>query len=273
MSFVRALSLLFLAWALPQAAFATQFCQNTLVGMAPGGNGVAPTPIFQQQCSWVAGAIAFDPKTRAYASAWNNPNADQALSAAIGSCGAHCAGLSFYEDFAYVAISDDDSTYATSVRSANEAVAACIAQGGRGCEAVIGASSTAEAIYWKFGAVAYDVASGAVGRTANRYRRRDAMADALQACGKETCWSYAFQSGYGAIARSSDGRLFGAWSASNGRFSNAEKAAKKDCKKATGDKDCAIVVSGAAIDFEASIRESREILEQRLEAIERNKGG
>ena len=52
-------------------ANAWQSCENAVVGVAPGGNGVASTPLYQQQCVWLAGAVAIDPATRAFSSAWN----------------------------------------------------------------------------------------------------------------------------------------------------------------------------------------------------------
>ena len=228
-------------------AHASQLCENVVIGMQPAGNGVAETPIYQEQCRWVAGAVVVDLRTRLFSSSWNYENPQQALDSAVGTCGAQCVGLSFYEDFAYIAIAEDDRTYATSTSSANDAISQCGSAGGSGCEAVIAASSTAAAVYWPYGALAYDVATGKSGISSGHARRADAAATAKTACGSETCWAYVFQTGYGAIAKSKDGQLFGAWSESpRGLIGSASKEAKKACKKATGDKDCEIVVKGGA---------------------------
>jgi hypothetical protein len=240
-------ALVMLAVGATLQAHASQLCENVIIGMQPASNGVAETPIFQEQCRWVAGAVVVDLRTRLFSSAWNYENPQQALDSAVGACGSQCVGLSFYEDFAYIAIAENDSIYATSTRSADEAISQCSSAGGLGCEAVIAASSTAAAVYWVYGALAYDVTTGKSGTSSGHARRTDAAAAAKAACGIETCWAYVFQTGYGAIAKSKDGQLFGAWSeSSRGLINSAGKEAKKACKKATGDKDCEIVVKGGA---------------------------
>jgi hypothetical protein len=140
---------------MPFRAHAAQLCEDVLVGMQPASNGIAETPIYQQQCRWVAGAVAFNTYTRAFSSAWNYENADDAFAEVRRSCGMDCAAFSFFEDLAWVAISEDDKHYGTSTVSAKEAMRECGSYG-HPCELVIGASSTAEAVYWTFGAVAYD---------------------------------------------------------------------------------------------------------------------
>jgi hypothetical protein len=235
-----------LAWW-PIHAQASQVCENVQIGVQPAGNGIAETPIFENRCRWVAGAVAVDVQTRAFSSAWNYGDAQQAMDRALRDCGSHCAALGFFEDFAWVAIAEDDRAYGISAQSAQDAIARCQSAGGQNCEVVIGASSTAESLYWYFGAVAYDAATGKSGAVKRYARRRDAAAAAKAECGSENCWPYAFQGGYGAIAKSADGQLFGAWSeSSRGLLVNAGKEAKKACKKATGDKDCEVVVKGGA---------------------------
>jgi hypothetical protein len=231
---------------MPFRAHAAQLCEDVLVGMQPASNGIAETPIYQQQCRWVAGAVAFNTYTRAFSSAWNYENADDAFAEVRRSCGMDCAAFSFFEDLAWVAISEDDKHYGTSTVSAKEAMRECGSYG-HPCELVIGASSTAEAVYWTFGAVAYDVATGHSGKSWALRRRRDAATAAVESCAADGCWAYAFQGGYGAIAKSKSGQLFGAWDESGrGLLSSASKEAKKACKKATSEKDCEIVVKGSA---------------------------
>ena len=239
--------LAFAGMLLSGKAHAWQSCENVVVGMTPGGNGVAGAPIYQQQCVWLAGAVAIDPATRAFSSAWNYQNPDEALAYVIAQCGRQCVGQSFFEDFAYVAISEDDRAWGVSMVSAGDAVRQCQASGNPGCVAVLGASSSAAAVYWFYGAVAYDADTGASGSSWNQRRRSDAEAAAKQSCGSENCWAYVFQGGNGAIAKSKDGRLFGAWSESaRGLIWSVSKEAKKSCKKATGDKDCEVVIKGPA---------------------------
>ncbi len=228
-------------------SYAWQSCQNVVVGMAPAGNGVASMPVYQQQCAWLAGAVAFDPTARAYSSAWNYQNPEEALTYVLAQCGQQCVGQSFFEDFAYVAISEDDQAWGVSMVSAGDAVRQCQASGNPACVVVIGASSSAAAVYWFYGAVAHDADSGASGSSWNQYRRIDAEVAAKKSCGSESCWAYAFQGGNGAIAKSKDGRLFGAWSESaRGLIWSASKEARKSCKQATGEKDCEIVIKGPA---------------------------
>lgn len=176
-------------------AHAWQSCKNVVVGMAPGGNGVASTPIYEQRCVWLAGAVAVDPATRAYSSAWNYQNPDEALAYVVAQCGRQCVGQSFFEDFAYVAISEDDRAWGISMVSAGDAVRQCQASGNPGCVAVIGASSSAAAVYWFYGAVAYDADTGASGSSWNQLRRLDAEVAAKKGCGSENCWAYVFQGG------------------------------------------------------------------------------
>ncbi|GAB3382738.1 hypothetical protein GCM10027432_11790 [Lysobacter fragariae] len=257
--------LLFLACALPQAASATQFCQNVYVGTAPSVGGLPPQPMYQQQCSWVAGAIAFDPKARTFYAMWNDPDPNHALNSAMAGCGPQCAGFSFWEDHAYVAISDDDSVSGISVNGTAEAMLDCLNRGGHGCDAVILASSTGSAEYWKFGALAYDVASGTVGRSVSRFRRGEAEKEALAACGVATCRAFAFQGNHGAIAVSSDGQLFAADAPGEGLISSASRNAKKACKQATGEKNCKVVATGDALDAVDARRRADRYLERKLD--------
>lgn len=253
---------------LPQFASAARFCQDVVVGMAPGGRGAPAVPVFDRQCVRVVGAIAFDPRSRAFEAVWNSPDDAQALGSVRAHCGSQCVARAF-EDLFYVAISEDDRAFGTSERNPEDAVRACQANGGVDCEAVLGASSTAPPEVWEFGALAYDPATGAVGRSANRARRRDAIAEARQACGSDGCSVFGFQNGWGAIARSGDGQLFPVWSDSDGRFSNAGRKAASACRKATGDRNCKIVATGAARDVAASVQAAQDRLIDDMDAIRR----
>jgi Domain of unknown function (DUF4189) len=230
----------FFAPLMSPVSYASNVCEDVVVGGDHENN-----PIFQTQCRWLAGAVAFDPRNRTFSSAWNYDDADQAYNYVRKSCGSHCVAMSFYEDYAWVAISEDDNFYGTSVISSNDAMAACQSAGGRQCEVVIGGSSTAAAVYWYFNGIAYDVVTGKSSVVTGKARRYEAIAQALAACGAPGCWAYEFQGGYAAIAKSKDGKLFGAWSRdAPSLLYSASKEAKKACKKATGDKDCKIVVKG-----------------------------
>jgi hypothetical protein len=239
------LALVLIGLGFSNEAKARQVCENVVIGMAPGGGG--GTPIFEQRCQWLAGAVAFNPSTREFSSAWNYSNAEEALAYVMGQCGSQCVGQSFYEDFAYIAISDDDSAWGVSMVSAADAIARCQVSGGVKCDAVIGASSSASALYWPYGALAYDVESGASASIRNQLRRSDAKRVVQERCARPGCWTYVFQTGHGAIARSKDGQLFGAWNDSaRGLLGNANREARKACKAATGDKHCEVVVEGPA---------------------------
>ncbi len=259
----------------PRAA-ATQLCQDVLIAVHPAGNGVAATPIYQRQCRWVAGAVAFDLHTRAFSSTWNYEDPDQALAEAVGRCGTQCVGQSFFTDFIWVAMADDDRAYGLSMNNPDEALRQCTNAGGLDCAVVLGGSSTAAASYWSFSALSYDAASGASGRSIERARRRDAIAEATAQCGASGCWTYAYQGGYAAIARSSDGRLFAEWSGRDGLLANASRKARNACRKATGDKSCEVVVSSdvKSAVAEASRRadEAERRLREELERIDREYG-
>ncbi|GHE43082.1 DUF4189 domain-containing protein [Vulcaniibacterium thermophilum] len=270
------LGFLSLSWFWASRADAAQVCQDVMVGMSPGGNGLAPHAIYQTQCAWVAGAIAFDVRTRVYSAAWNHASADEALDAAIAQCGRHCVGQSFYTDFVWVAMADDDSAYGVSLKSAEDALRQCTFSGGRDCAVVLGGSSTAAPVYWGFSALSYDPATGASGRSFERRRRSVAVAEATERCGAPGCWTFAYQGGYAAIARSADGRLFAEWTPQKNVLINAERKARSACKRATGDKECKIVMSAGpeavADDTARFIEETKRQLEHELERIEREHG-
>lgn len=254
-------------WAFHAApALASEFCQRQLVAVQAATNGVAEIPIYRNECIRVAGAVAFDVSTRGYTSAWNQPDPRIAEATVRASCGVRCVAFAFYDDFAYVAIADNDLAYGISTRSADDAIARCMAAGGIGCAAVIGASSTARALYWGFGSVSYDVQSNASGRSANRLRAGDAHVDAMKQCGSVTCWTYDFQGGRGGIAKAADGRLVGAWIEQAFDSRKLQKALMKACRKQTGDKACTLVVEGPASDADSLERGFQEQL-RRIEQL------
>jgi len=239
---------LLLAYGFCGNAQAYQYCENVMVGMTSGavqdGGG---QPIYQQQCTWKYGAVAIDPVTRIYSSAWNYDDVNAAAAYVRAQCGDGCVWGSFSEDWAYMALSADDRVYGFSTVSSADAAARCQTAGGNDCETVLTAGSAQEGSYWVYGSVAYDVATGASGSSWNQRRRSDATAAAMESCGSATCWAYTFQGGNGAIAKSSDGKLFGGWSeAAFGLIGSVSKKAKKACKQATGEKDCEIVIKGPA---------------------------
>jgi hypothetical protein len=237
-------------------AKASQICENVVVGQTPpqiigyenNNNNKPiygpPQPIYQEQCYWKYGAVAIDPATRAVTSAWNYDDLNVARDYVVGQCGKHCTWIAFGEDFAYIALSDDDRISATSAKSSADAEAQCTMAGGTDCSTVVAASSTANSSYWHFGSIAYDSVTGASGAAWNYLRRGEARAASLQSCANAGCWAFAFQTGYGGMALADDGNLFGAWSARSEE--GAGKAALKDCEKAKGKKTCSIVYTGSA---------------------------
>lgn len=248
-------------------ARAGQYCQNAVIGQTGGGNGRAPTPIYQQQCQWVAGAVAFEVSTRRFGSAWNHSDPEQALGAAASACGEQCVAQSFWSDYLYVAMDDEDRAWGLSENSDSQAVQQCQAAGGRQCIVVLVASSTGPATYSGFSAIAYDAATGAQGKAVDLPRARDAMAAARQQCGTPQCWAYSFQgSGAAAIARSRNGQLVGAWVASEGLLSNPSRKAKSQCKAQTGDPDCEVVVTLTRKD---RLAESKKQTDQLLDEVQR----
>lgn len=242
-----------LFWLAPHSARAMRVCEDIVVGTqnAPPNGGV---PIYQRECRSLAGAIAFDPQTRRYSAAWNQPDAESAAAAARNGCGPQYGVFSFYEQFAYIAMSDDGQSVGMSSRGMSEAIIDCQAPHSQACHAVIGASSTGPAASWVFGALAYDPATGAVGKAVNRSRRSDAIRDATAKCGSDECRVYAYRYGYGALAVGDGGRVFGGSAESKGLFKSAAREAKAACKNA-GETNCRIVAEGDAMDVAAFISE------------------
>jgi hypothetical protein len=235
---------LLIASGLPVKSFAYESCEDVIIGMTQAGPGVGSNPIYQKNCQWLAGAVAINLETRVFTSAWNYPSSEDAGKYVTSQCGNKCVAVWFYENWAYIAISADDRHYGISVKNSNDAVAECQSAGGSDCDAVIGASSGNPAVYWLYGAIAYDVATGNTGSGWNYRRRFEAENAGKASCGTEKCWVYTFQTGYGAIAKSTDGQLFGDWSSSSEK--QAIKSAEKRCKKIANDKNCKSVISGSA---------------------------
>ena len=239
------------------AAHASQICENVLVGETPpqivGYSGAnnnqpiygPPQPIYQEQCFWKYGALALNPSTRTYTSAWNYDDIREAENYVKNQCGYACAWVSFGENFAWIAISEDDRFTGISVKSSADAEKQCALSGGVDCVTVLAGSSSADANYWYFGAVAYDALTGAGANSWGYARRNEARAEAIKSCASPGCWAYAFQTGYGGLALADDGTLFGGWSARSEE--SAGKAAVKNCEKQKGKKSCSMVKTGSAL--------------------------
>ena len=133
-------------------ANASKWCEDVQVGTRYVGGALVP--VFDRQCRWVAGAVGFDPATRVFTSAWNHPDAAEAYGLVQSGC-LSCVVASFYEDAAFIAMSDED-VWGISNEGPTRALLECQANGGRNCEVVIAASSTAKAVYWTFNALAFD---------------------------------------------------------------------------------------------------------------------
>lgn len=239
------------------AAKASRICENVLVGETPpqivGYSGPnnnqpiygPPQPIYEEQCYWKYGAIALNPVTRAYSSAWNYDDPQQAQDYVKSQCGYNCAWVSFGENFAWIAISEDDRKTGVSVKSSEDAERDCTMAGGVNCATVLAGSSTADASYWYFGAVAHDPTTGAGATSWGYARRNDARQAAIESCASPGCWAYAFQTGYGGLALADDGTLFGGWSTRS--EASAGKDAVKNCEKQKGKKSCSVVNTGSAL--------------------------
>lgn len=242
-------------------ANASKWCEDVQVGIRYVGNVVVP--VFDQQCRWVAGAVGFDPATRALTSAWNRSDAGEAYGLVQSGCPS-CVVASFYEDALFIAMSDED-VWGISKDGPKRAVLECAANGGRNCEVVIAASSTAQAVYWTFNALAFDADTRAKASVSQFVRRREALDAARQSCGQPGCWTFVFQQPYGAIAKADDGQLFGA--ASDSRRS-ASKNVMSACKKAGG-KGCAVVHEGSVV---TGIASQLDVIQQQIERMSQQTG-
>jgi Domain of unknown function (DUF4189) len=243
-------------FAFSEEAKASQICDNMLVGETPpqiigfenNNNNKPiygpPQPIYEQQCAWKYGAVALDASKRTFSAAWNYDDINAAKNYVVEQCGSHCAWISFGEDFAFLALSEDDRHSGISTKNSTDAENQCRAAGGIECATVLAASSTGAAIYWSFGAIAYDPTTGASAAAWGYTRKSEAQKDAVKSCASAGCWAYAFQTGYGGIAMADDGSLYGAWSARNEQA--AGKVAVKNCEKEKGKKGCSVVYTGSA---------------------------
>jgi hypothetical protein len=236
-------------------ARASNVCENSVVGQSPApiigsdtnNNPIygAPQPIYESHCTWKYGAVAVDPVKRSIFAGWNYDDIETAKTSVVNQCGADCLWVNFGEEFAYIALSDDNKFSGISTVSSQDAEVKCAIAGGLDCSNIVVASSTSDFNQWRFGAVAYDVTTGESAASWANDRKSEAKAAALKSCGKAGCWVYTFQTGYGGIAMSDDGFLFGAWSARE--EGSAGKVALKDCEKQKGKKSCSVVATGAAV--------------------------
>jgi hypothetical protein len=236
-------------------AHASQICEDIVVGQSPAqiigsdanNNPIygSPQPIYESHCTWKYGAVAVDPVKRSIYAGYNYDDIEAAKMSVVSQCGVDCVWVNFGEDFAYIALSDDNRFSGFSVVSSQDAEVKCAIAGGLDCSNIVAASSTSDFNQWRFGALAYDATTGASAASWAHDRKSDAKAYALKSCGKPGCWVYTFQTGYGGIAMSDDGFLFGAWSARD--EASAGKVAVKDCEKLKGKKSCSVVATGAAV--------------------------
>jgi hypothetical protein len=240
--------------AVPEAR-ASNVCESIVVGQSPApilgsdsnNNPIygSPQPIYERRCKWKYGAVAVDPVKRSIYAGWNYDDIEAAKTSVVNQCGVDCLWINFGEDLAYIAVSDDNKFSGISTVSSQDAEVKCAIAGGLDCSNIVVASSTGDFNQWRFGALAYDATTGASAASWAHNRKSEAKADALKSCGKAGCWVYTFQTGYGGIAMSDDGFLFGAWSARDEE--SAGKIAVKDCEKVKGKKSCSVVATGAAV--------------------------
>ncbi|RRU24720.1 DUF4189 domain-containing protein [Stenotrophomonas sp. 278] len=218
-------------------AHAWQSCQNVVVGMVNGNQ-----PVFQQQCTWLAGAIALNPTTRGLSSAWNHPDADKALAEVRRSCGSGCVAASFYSDHYYMAASDTDVIGWGETAELAEYQCLMASQGAP-CDVVVAAGSGGAARYWYFHALGYNSAQDKGYAWREAHRRRDARTRVQNQCGNESeCFVFVYTQDHAAIARSESGKLY----ASDGKTAGqARRAARKYCAKEEGGKAKCEVVTEA----------------------------
>ena len=147
-----------------------------------------------------------------------------------------------------IAISEDDKNWGygasnTQSEAWNKAVAMC-QKSGKTCHAALVGYPNEKARYIYWGAVAYNPDTGQTGKTSNELRKSVAEYMALNQGGctyNPNCYYYAFQTGYGALAKGESNKVYSG--SSNKSLRDAEKQAEKNCKKGTGDKQCKALVS------------------------------
>jgi hypothetical protein len=247
MKLLCSLMLALLAMCMPVCVKAYEDCRDVMIGQEIDPvTGFPSAPILERRCETVPdkvdglAAIAFSLQTRGVAAVWGYKDAEQAMADAKRKCVGECVALSFPEDKIYVAMSNDDQYYGVSKTSGEDAIRECTAKGAQTpCDHVISAQNPYDARYWKFGAVAYDAATGKSGQSWGHKRSGEAIAAAKKACGAVGCWVYVAEMEYVAIAKSEAGQLFGGTGANSTR--DAAKVAAQACKEAGG-KRCDVVV-------------------------------
>ncbi len=214
-------------------------------------------PRYRTECVWKYGAFAFNPQTRANSSVWNYDNADAAANFVKRACGEGCTAYSYSEDFSWVAMSKGVA-WAVSRWSLQDAILKCELLDDGNCDIVWTTSSTADTTPRYFQALAFDPKTGrrAIARGKN-LSRAAAASEAKELCATPDCWAYAFQGGAGAIAMSSNGRLWGAWS--KDLLSGAANNAEYYCRKETGDIACKTQIASDAEGAEAELRRLEQI--------------
>jgi hypothetical protein len=240
-------------WSFPSTANASQICYNVQTGVqhvpavrrydgSIAMQGYYRT-IYKTECVWKYGALAVDPKTRKVFSAWNFDDVDGPEKDVVGRCGKQCTWVSFGEDRAWIAFSDDDKIGRSSVISSEDAENKCRDAGGVNCVTVAEGSSTAESKYLYFGAIAYDPTSGQRGAVWQHLRRGEAENAAKQRCSAPSCSIHSFQSNYSSMAMSEAGTLYTQWS--NVSEEDAAQLAVNRCKREKG-KKCLTVQIGSS---------------------------
>jgi hypothetical protein len=199
-------------------------------------------------CHSYAGAVAVDPGTRELTSAWSYEDDTAALNYVKQKCGKECIAVSFFENWVWIAISEDDNFHGISFKGFQDAISICEKSGGLQCDSVVFGSSAQASQYMTFGALAYDVVTSEKASVSGYGRRSSAEKAVKQKCNTTDCQVFTFQSDYFALAKSADGKLLG--EGSNESERKAKKAAEKKCKQETNSKKCEIVVTGVALSKE-----------------------
>ena len=197
------------------------------------------------------GGIAINPHTRSFYSAWNYRNGEEAEAAALKGCGGNsCVSTWASSTYMAIAISEDEKNwgYGASNNQSDawdKAVSMC-QKSGKTCHVALVGYPNEKARYVYWGSVAYNPDTGQTGKTSNELRKRTAENEALirsNCTYNPNCYFYAFQTAYGALAKSESNKVY--YGTSNKSLRDAEKQAEKNCKKETKDKQCKALVSSA----------------------------
>ena len=200
-----------------------------------------PRDRYVTKCRTTYGAFSLNPQTRAIHFAWDFNTPKSAIEFTEANCGKSCVGDSFESDYLWIAMGKTTS-WATSTGSQADAVQKCNKLNDGTCTVIWVASSTAKPDIWYFKSVAFSPKTGGSSIASSIFLYKEAAERAaLTACADPGCWAFTFQGAVGAIAMSSDGRLWGM--SSNDAVSGSSKSALNYCIKESGTTDCSVKIT------------------------------